>query len=315
MRWLWMKYGLGVDVGGTKIATVIINKQGNILDRVVVPSNPDSGEKMFQQLIISIERVLEKARKDISMIEGVGIGIPGKVDRENGIAVFQNNLPWRNFPLVERFKDYFPIENIILDNDVYMAAMAEWNVSNISYKSTFVYVTVSTGISCSIIQEGSFFRGRGFAGELGLLTVKAKSSPNGLSRLEKSAAGPAIQKLFADNFNSPNMTTEDFFVEYLKGSAIADEVMDEVTESLAQGVYSIISLLDPHKIVFGGGVVNNHPYLLDLVLVKLKKYIIKEQQHVLDKIQVSNLKDDSGAVGAALRGIQLVNGGDRKLYR
>lgn len=299
-----MKYGLGIDIGGTKTATVIINQQGDILDRVVVPSNPANSEKMFQQVIISIEKVLDKTKKDISMIEGVGVGVPGKIDRENGIAIFQNNLPWRDFPLVERLKDYFQMKHVTIDNDVYMAAMAEWNVSNIGDKSTFVYVTVSTGISCSIIHEGSFFRGMGFAGELGLLTVKTKSSSNGLNRLENSAAGPAIQKLAANNFNSPNMTTEDFFDEYLKGNAIANEMMDEITESLAQGVYSIISLIDPHKIVLGGGVVNNHPYLLDLVLEKLNKYLISEQKHVLDQIQVSNLKEDSGVVGAAMRGVQ-----------
>ncbi|WP_404455574.1 ROK family protein [Virgibacillus necropolis] len=300
-----MRYGLGVDVGGTKIATVIINQHGEIIDRVEVPSNPSDKEKMFDQVTKSIENVLVKSKLDISMIEGMGVGVPGKVDRENGIAVFQNNLPWKNFPIVERLRNYYALENIVIDNDVYMAALAEWKASDSTSKDTFVYVTVSTGISCSIIQEGSFLRGNGFAGEIGLLPDLAKSSPNRMHSIEESASGPAIQKLAVDRFGYPNMTTEDFFKEFQKENPIAKGIMDEVAESIAHGIYSIVSLLDPHKIIFGGGVINNNPFLLNIVREALLKYLIPEQLSVLQRLQTSHFKENAGVVGAGLKGMEV----------
>ncbi len=190
----YVAYALGVDIGGTKIATVIIDQYGKIYKRSEVASDPSDEEKMFEQVIKSIEMVLEGSKIHLKDIEGMGVGVPGKVDRENGIAIFQNNLPWRDFPIVSRLQDYFSFENIVIDNDVYMATFAEWKVSNTNKQDTFVYLTISTGISCAIIHKGSFMRGNGFAGELGLCRVLAVPSLIGFENLEKSASGPAIKK-------------------------------------------------------------------------------------------------------------------------
>lgn len=299
-----MAYALGVDIGGTKIAAVIINQQGEILYRAEVQSNQIDREEMFKQVVKSVELVLIKSKLRLGDMEGMGVGVPGKVDRVNGIAVFQNNLPWANFPIVKRLRDYFGIENIVVDNDVYMAAYAEWLVSTIKRKDTFVYITISTGISCSIIHDGSFMRGAGFAGEIGLFPVKAKSSPFGIENLEKVASGPAILNLAKTQLNKPGMTTGEYFRDYLQGSVEAQKVMNQVIESLVHGLYSIVCLLDPHKIIFGGGVINHHPYMLDLVKVSLKNYLIPEQHNILERIEVSHFNKNAGIVGAGLKGME-----------
>lgn len=297
-------YALGVDIGGTKIATVIIDQNGEIYKRSEVSSDPSDKEKMFEQVIKSIEMVLDDSKISISDIKGMGVGVPGKVDRENGIAVFQNNLPWRDFPIVSRLQDYFSFKNIVIDNDVYMAAFAEWKVSNTNKQDTFVYLTISTGISCAIIHQGSFMRGNGFAGEIGLFPVLAGASLNGIENLEKSASGPAIKKLAEQRFNNPDLTTSEFFSKYEDNDEVAKTLLNEVVGSLAHGIYSIICLLDPHWIVLGGGVVNKNPFLLELIKESLKQYLIPEQQHSLERLHISRLKGDSGIVGAALKGIE-----------
>ena len=143
---------------------------------------------------------------------------------------YQNNLPWKNFPIVSRLKDYFSIENIVIDNDVYMATFAEWKVSNLNTEDTFVYLTVSTGISCSIIHGGSFIRGNGFAGEIGLFPVLSKKSANGMKSLEKVASGPAIQKRVEKLFANQSLTTKDLFVRYKDDDEDAIMLMKEVVE-------------------------------------------------------------------------------------
>lgn len=294
-------YALGVDIGGTKIASLIINEHGEQLFRAEVKSNSVDREKMFQQVIKSIEEVLEKSSIPLSEIQGIGVGVPGKVDQVNGIAVYQNNLPWRNFPIVERLRDALSVENIVIDNDVYMATYAEWKRFG-KEGETFVYVTVSTGISCSIIHKGEFFRGAGFAGELGLVPVISESSPNNIERLEKSASGPAMQKQAREKLKQPEMTPQELFQKYSEGDLHAQSIIDGVIKSLAHGIYSAICVVDPHTIVLGGGVINHNPFLLELVKDSLKQYLIAEQEHILENIQLSYYQENSGAVGAGLRG-------------
>ncbi|MEH7251533.1 ROK family protein [Neobacillus niacini] len=284
-----MKKSIGIDIGGTKIAAGIISEAGELLHRTEVKSDPSDRESMFKQVVTAVEQVLKGI--SFSEIEGIGAGVPGKVDRENGIAVFQNNLPWQQFPIAARLQEQFGAKTIIIDNDVYMAAFAEWKAAQGKTNETFVYVTVSTGISCSIIHHGSFFRGAGFAGELGLIPVLSKE---GNERLEKIAAGPGIQKI-------SGIPTKDVFTGYLNGSQEFQSVIDEVTGHLAQGLYYISCLLDPHRIVFGGSVIVNNPFLLELIKEKLKIYQLPEQQHLLEQMSISTLTQNNGVVGAGLR--------------
>jgi glucokinase len=284
-----MKKAIGIDIGGTKIAVGIISESGELLYRSEVKSDPSDRENMFKQVVTAVEQVLDGT--SVSEIEGIGVGVPGKVDRENGIAVFQNNLPWQQFPIAARLREQFGAKPITIDNDVYMAAFAEWKAAQGKRNETFVYVTISTGISCSIIHNGSFFRGAGFAGELGLIPVLSKE---GNERLEEVSAGPGIQKI-------AGIPTKDVFTGYLNGSQEHQSIIDEVTGHLAQGLYYISCLLDPHKMVFGGSVIVNNPFLLELIKGKLKIYQIPEQQHLLDQMSISTLAQNNGLVGAGLR--------------
>lgn len=291
-----MKYTIGVDIGGTKIASAIIDKDSNILCRAEVPSHASEKESMFKQVATSIESILEESNLKISDIKGMGVGVPGKVDRNSGTAIFQNNLPWRNFPIAQRLKDYFSIENVTIDNDVYMAAFAEWNMHGAVHDETFVYFTVSTGISCSIIHQGEFLRGAGFAGEIGLLPVTALSFQNGLERLEQAASGPAIQQIMNDD----NISTKDILELYKHNDIDAQIIVSGMADAIAHGCYAISCLVDPHKIVFGGGVINHHPYLLDLIRKMLEKYLTIEQKQTLNRMHLSKLKGNSGVIGAGL---------------
>lgn len=284
-----MKKAIGLDIGGTKIAAGIISEAGELLYRQEVKSDPSDRESMFKQVVTAVEQVLRGT--SFSEIEGIGVGVPGKVDRENGIAIFQNNLPWQQFPIAARLQEQFGSIPTTVDNDVYMAAFAEWKAAQGKRNETFVYVTLSTGISCSIIHNDSFLRGAGFAGELGLIPVLSKE---GNERLEKIAAGPGIQ-------NIAGIPTKDVFTGYVNGSKEFQPIIDEAANHLAQGLYSISSLIDPHKMVFGGSVIVNNPFLLELIKEKLKTYQISEQQHLLDQMSISTLAQNSGVVGAGLR--------------
>lgn len=284
-----MKKAIGIDIGGTKIAAGIISESGELLTRAEVKSDSSGRERMFEQVVKAVELAIDGSQ--FSDLEGIGVGVPGKVDHEKGIAVVQNNLPWLQFPILSRLLEQFGVKSIKIDNDVYMAAFAEWKAAQGGTNETFVYVTISTGIACSIIHHGSFFRGAGFAGELGLIPVLSK---NGNERLETISAGPGIQKI-------AGVPTKEVFSGFLNGSQEYQFIIDEVTGHLAQGLYSISSLIDPHKMVFGGSVIQNNPFLLELIKEKLKIYQLPEQQHILEQMSISTLAQNNGVIGAGLR--------------
>jgi glucokinase len=296
-----MKKAIGIDIGGTKIAAAVITESGELFERAEVKSDPSNRENMFARVVEAVEQVLENSSISLADLAGIGVGLPGKVDCENGIAVYQNNLPWEKFPITARLRERFGFERITIDNDVYMAAFAEWKAAQVKRSETFVYVTISTGISCSIIQNGSFFRGAGFAGELGLIPVLSKAGNKGNQQLEKVAAGPAIERLAERQLQMEHITAKEVFAGYANGEIEYLPIIEEVTDNLAQGLYSISSLIDPHRMVFGGSVIVNNPFLLELIKEKLKIYQLPEQQHLLDQMSISTLAHNNGVVGAGMR--------------
>ncbi|WP_318035974.1 ROK family protein [Halobacillus shinanisalinarum] len=246
-----MKYAIGIDIGGTKVEAGIVSEEGFLIQKEKVKSDPSDEEKMFSQVIRCIEQLMNHCSIPQTEISGVGVGIPGKVDREEGTAIFQNNLPWKDFPLVDRLRQVLSFEHITIDNDVYMAAFAEWREAGARDEELFVYMTISTGISCSIIKGGEFIRGAGFAGEVGLIPVLGTDQRQ-MVRLEQTASGPALQTQACQIYADEHLMTKDLFKKYNRGETKAEHLVHGMISSTAQALYMINSLLDPHKIVLGG---------------------------------------------------------------
>jgi len=295
-----MSYTLGIDIGGTKIASVIIDRSYNIISRVEVESVNKDRESLFNQVIKAIDLTIAKTSLTMTDLVGVGVGVPGKIDKKKGVAIYQNNIPWENFPIVSRLQKEYSIKNVWLDNDVYLATLAEWKVSNISKNATFVYLTVSTGISCSIIHRGHFLRGDGFAGEIGLLPVETEVFKSKIDRLEQVASGPAIEKAARKLSFNKNINAKEVFEEYYEDNKKANQIILSATKSIAHGVYSIICLLDPQQIVFGGGVINNNPVMIELIKEQLTNFIVKEQKSSLDNVKLSHFTQNAGVIGAGI---------------
>lgn len=290
------KYALGVDIGGTKIAVALIDKQGNINSRVEQPTVTTSREDLFQLLIQCIDEVFEKSGLDAQTIEGIGIGVPGKVDVDQGIAVFQNNIPWENFPLTQRIKEVYGEHLLVkIDNDVKMAAYSEYKHLNLKADDLFTYITISTGVAATSIENKQILRGSGFSGEIGFLPIKVG---NQLYALEKIASGPGVEKRGKETLNDLDLTTKDIFKLYEEGHEEATKIVKEAAEHHAYALYTMICVLDPKTFVLGGSVAYNNPKFVEEIRQALAKIVIPEQAHILDEIHISEYGSDNGIVGA-----------------
>lgn len=299
-----MKTAIGLDIGGTKIAAGVCTEEGKLLKKVEIPSDTSSREAMFQSVKEAIYLVLEKNQILMSDVLGIGVGVPGKVDRVQGIAIYQNNLPWAHFPVAERLQNAFQIENVVIDNDVYMAAYAEWIQAGAKIEGIFSYVTVSTGISSSSIMNGDFIQGDGFAGEMGLIPVYSallSEHEVPVGRLEFTSSGSHLQKYGRKLLDCPELTTKDLFMAYKEGNPKAAEILTAAATSIALGLYSLVCILDPYRIHFGGSVMIHNPFFLELIIQELEKLVIPEQQQILENIYLSKLEQDNGVLGAGLK--------------
>ena len=299
-----MKQAIGVDIGGTKIAAALIDGKGTIQHRVDVASDTRSAEHLFQTVVGAIQEVLRLADLTVEELSGIGVGLPGKVDALNGIAVFQNNLPWPNFPIVERLSQEFKQTAIAIDNDVKVAAYAEYRLAQLAPLDVFGYLTISTGIACTNIVNNQIIRGDGFSGEIGFLPVP---SSTGLRSLETVCAGPGIQREARLLYDDETITTAQVFERAVQGDQIADQIVNQSAAGVAIGLFAMICLLDPKEIVVGGSVALKNPFYIERVKHVLESYAHAEQLHILPHIRLSELEGHNGLIGAGFLVLPIEN--------
>ncbi|WP_264738929.1 ROK family protein [Cytobacillus firmus] len=289
---------LVADIGGTKIAAAFVSeKEKTLKQRVQADSASLDGNALFDCILALFFQIMEGQKLKPEEISFIGLGIPGKVDSVNGLAVYQNNLPWRNFPLREKLKIFFPNAEIVMDNDVYMAAFGEWTEWKMA-KETFAYVTISTGISSCLLSEGKFLRGAGIAGEIGLTLLE---NGDELTSLENLASGTAIGVKAKKMFNQ-RITVADVMDLYHSEDLQASEIIHRAASCIARGLHQLFTIVDPHLVVVGGGVIINQPEFFNLVKQELKNIVQNPLQDGIEKrVHLSKLKADAGLFGCLYR--------------
>ncbi|MCH7322933.1 ROK family protein [Solibacillus sp. MA9] len=291
-----MSYTLVADVGGTKLATAIFNKEERLLSKLEVPSDTSSREALYQSLVKSFEQLCTEKAISFDEISKVSIGLPGIVDIEKGIAVYQNNIPWANFPICDCLAEVFQNAEVKMDNDVYMATWGEYCARSFS-KETMVYVTLSTGISCCTIVNGEFLRGTGLAGEIGFHILDGEGRT-----LEQTVAGPTIEKVGRDLLGNPNITLKEMMELYYQGNAIVGTILEPLIQAMVKQLHQMILLLDPHCIVLGGGFFNHHPKVIEQLKLLLQQSFAETPFAEKEQIIESSLnKGEAGLFGAAAK--------------
>lgn len=162
---------IGIDLGGTNIAAGVVDESGRIIAKV---SAPTKAERPVEEIVADMAKlcrtVTEKAGYTMDDIQSVGIGIPGTVDNENGTVVYTCNIPMENTPLRKMLHGYFN-KPVKLENDANAAAFGEY-VINGNGATSFVFITLGTGVGGGVIIDGKIYRGfNGAGGELGHMTL------------------------------------------------------------------------------------------------------------------------------------------------
>jgi glucokinase len=264
---------LGVDIGGTKVAVGLVDRDGKILTQGRKPMVANGTAEAALQAVTGAIDSMSSAAEPGRGFHSIGICAPGPLDPKTGVVLNPPNLPcWRDFPLAERIRTLYGVP-VKVDNDANAAALAEtrWGAAR-GFRYVF-YATIGTGIGTGIVFDGRIYHGNtGSAGEGGHMSIDYRGPVCGCGKrgcIEILAAGPAIglrarTKLAAGpsrsaildlaKENIASVTSEMVGQAYAAGDPLAREILQETVELLAAWLGNIVDLLDPDVLVMGGGV-------------------------------------------------------------
>ncbi len=306
---------IGVDLGGTKVATAAADLDGLLLAKVIEPTRPERGiGAVIETIVDTIKEAATSAGASKSDIRSVGIGSPGPIDPKAGVVVFAPNLMWHNVPIVELLESELDLP-VCLENDANVAALGEYRFGAGRKSSNMVYITVSTGVGGGLILDGEIYAGSfGMAGEVGHMTIADDGPLCGCGNqgcLEALAAGPAIARkaqacilhgqetIMTDMVSGrlEEITSKTVGEAAAAGDILAKEIVDKAAEYLGIGIANLINVINPDTIVIGGGVSNMGELLLQPLRRATQRRAMKA---AFEKVEIvkAELGSDAGVVGA-----------------
>jgi glucokinase len=316
------KLTLGVDIGGTKIDTALVDESGQIVSsyyRLLEPArNPD---RAIADIIDSVRICHEQSgRKALAL----GIGVAGQIDKEKGVVCGSPNLPdWHNVPIGPRLEEALKIP-VAINNDVRVITWGEWQHGAGKGVDDLVCLFVGTGIGGGVVSHGHLLEGCcNTAGELGHMTVVAagrKCHCPGEGCLEAYAGGWAIaerardivranpqagQVLVALAGDVEKITSITVSRAYQNGDPLAHRLMKDTAKYLAAGLVSIVNAFNPCLIILGGSVILGFPDLLPAVEKRVRELALQKPLEEL-RITTAALGNKAGVIGAAALARQLI---------
>lgn len=309
---------IGVDMGGTKILSAVIDAGGNILGTAKVPTKADKGaSEVIDRIASCVQKAVDKSGVTADSIQALGIGAPGPLDPATGVVIFAPNLGWRDVPLKTELETRTGFPTYV-DNDVNVGTLGEHVFGAGQGVENVVGIFVGTGIGGGIILQGELFHGASkTAGEIGHIVVKANGPRCGCGTrgcLEALASRTAMAKQFRRAIEKKGqksivseLTNGD--LKSIKSGVLAKavrlndkltlKVIKKATKYLGVGIGSIVNFLNPEMIVLGGGVVEAlDDTFLDNIRTAAEKYSLP---NTLNGVQIVSAKlgDDAGILGAA----------------
>ncbi|WP_369185323.1 ROK family protein [Streptomyces sp. Y1] len=287
---------IALDVGGTRVKGGAADEDGVLRDTDSWPTGADRGPEAALETVLAAARALADRHRPAA----VGIAVPGIVDEPSGTAVLAANLGWRRLPVRDRLAEHLGLP-VVLGHDVRAGGLAEARIGAGRGSRDFLFVPVGTGIAAAVMSEGRAAAGsHARAGELGHLVVRPGGDAcpcGGRGCLETVASAAAVARRYAAATGEHGATAEDVAARAAAGERAAVTVWTEAIEALADALTTAITLLDPERVVIGGGLARaGDPYLTALRAAVAERLTFQTMPLILP----AALGDRAGCQGAAL---------------
>lgn len=309
----------GIDLGGTKIQTAIVDEGGKVVGEARQPTPTSGGpQDVAKAMAEALREAAKNAEVETADLTGIGVGSPGDVDEKTGIVSGARNLPgWEgSFPLAETLKEALGAE-VKVGNDVQVATEAEFHLGAGREFKSLIGVFWGTGVGGGLVLDGKPWLGRGAAGEIGHMVVKRGGAkcPCGRRGCMEAYAGRSAMEAEArrqheegqktdlfklmEKHEKPRLTSGIWERALDHGDKLAEHLIERAIEALGTGIASAVNLLDPEAVILGGGLgVRFGERLMDPLTEEMGKHLFVNERP--PAVRVVSLGDLGGAIGASL---------------
>jgi glucokinase len=309
----------GIDLGGTKIEAVVVDRRSNVLGSARRPTPVTGGPAdVAAELAGAVTEAASKAGTEPAALRGVGVGSPGAVDPKTGAVSSARNLPgWDgSFPLAGVLREKLGT-TVRVGNDVQVATDAEFALGAGKPYESILGVFWGTGIGGGVVLAHKPWLGRGAAGEIGHMVINdgGRRCTCGRRGCVEAYAGRMAMELRARKLVKEGRSTDLFKLMEQRGrtrltSAIwaralrhgdklASELIDDAIGALGAGIASAVNLLDVEAVVVGGGLgVRFGQPAVDRIAQAMMPHLFHDSRP--PAMHVAALGDLGGAIGAAL---------------
>ncbi len=320
-------WAVGVDLGATKVEVARVDSAGRLHQRLRHPTDVKEGPEAIKKEIVDLIRELQKLAGSAPI--GIGIGLAGQIDPQEGVVIFAPNLYWHDVPFQSDLKQALGLPVAII-NDVRAVAWGEWLHGAGEGCDDLVCLFVGTGIGGGIVSGGHMLFGcSNTAGELGHITIDLNGPPCTCGQrgcLEALAGGWAIEKIAQEAValepsagailmklagDTPGGITAKTVAEGVHaGDLLSLRLIERAAHALIAGCTSIVNAFNPCRLILGGGVLEGLPQLVDQIDKGVRKRALPAATKSLQVLR-AKLGNDAGVVGAATLAFQTFKNKDR----
>ena len=290
---------IGLDVGGTKILSGLVDREGNVLEEREVPSPGASEDEVLAALDAAVEALLD------ARVVAIGYGIPANIERGTGRILWATNLPLTDVELRSRSQDRFGLP-VGIENDASAAALAEWTLGAGKGTANLLMLTLGTGVGGGIVVDGRLFRGWAELGHLVVQEGGRECTCGGHGHLEVLASGSAADFVARDLYGG-DADAHALVALAKAGDAAARDALACIGGTLGAVIGSLVNVFDPELVVVGGGF---GAAAGTLVLDPAREAARREAIYPAnEKLQIVPAElSRAGLVGAGLVGFEAVDG-------
>ncbi len=315
----------GIDLGGTKIQTVVVDASNKVLGESRRPT-PETGgpEDVAREVAAAMREAAAQAGLGTRDLSGVGMGSPGDADEKTGVVSDARNLPgWTgSFPLGKHLSDQFGVP-VQIGNDVSVAVKGEFELGAGKDFDTLLGVWWGTGVGGGLILDGKQWLGRGAAGEIGHMVVKRGGARCTCGRrgcmeayagrlameikVRKEVKNGAKTDLFKimEEHGRDRLTSGIWERALKQGDDLATTLIDRAVRALGVGIASSVNLIDPEAVIIGGGLgVRFGEKYVRRIATRMHPHLFVSDRP--PEMRLAALGDLGGAIGAALLADQQV---------
>lgn len=309
---------LAIDLGGTKLALAVFNNEGQLLHKSSILLQERKGKEVAD---LMISKFLELQKNELYVIDSIGISIPGIFRSESG-TVWAPNIPgWDDYPLLDEFKIVAKGVPVSIDSDRACCILGELWQGNAQGCSDAIFLTVGTGIGAGILINGNVFRGANdIAGAIGWMALQKPfqekyvqcgcfeyfSSGDGIVRLVKELLVENPQYTGEFKNSATILTASSVFEAEKNDDEIARQAIDFCIEYWGMASANLVSLFNPQKIIFGGGVFGPAVSLIPKIKIEAAKWAQPVSMKLVE-FESSALKSDAGLYGAAFLALKNIS--------